>query len=116
MDYNLPSIILQPIVENAIEHGIRMKEPGKQGELTLSGHMDGHDIVFEITDNGPGLTQGQIAEILSKSGRGYGVKNVNDRLRLFFDDGYGLRFQPNPAGGARVVIRIPQYLELSAED
>ncbi len=111
MDYNMPSIILQPIVENAIEHGIRMRSAEGQGMLILSGRMDGHDIVFDISDNGPGLTDEQIKDIFSKASQGYGVKNVNDRLRMFFDDSYGLRFHATLGEGTRVSIRIPQYVE-----
>mgnify|MGYP001104533614 CR=1 FL=1 len=115
MDYNLPSIILQPLVENAIEHGIRMRSAGCGGHLTLSGRKDGHDIVFEVADNGPGLTDKQLAEIFSKASKGYGVKNVNDRLRMFFDDSYGLRFHSIIGEGTCVSIRIPQYVDFGSQ-
>lgn len=111
MDYNLPSIILQPIVENAIEHGIRMRGTDGGGQLTLASRKDGHDIVFEVGDNGPGLTDEQLREIFSKASKGYGVKNVNDRLRMFFDESYGLQFHSVPGEGTRVTIRIPQYVD-----
>ncbi len=116
MDYSLPSIILQPIVENAIEHGISMKSDGERGLLRLSGRKEGHDIVFEVFDNGPGLSDQEIAAIFERSSKGYGDKNVNDRLRLFFDEEYGLSFQRLDAGGLIAVIRIPQYIPLEASN
>lgn len=112
MDFYLPNIILQPIVENAIEHGILAKEPDERGMLRLTGRRQGHDIVFTITDNGPGMSEEQITEIFRKGGKGYGVKNVNDRLRLFFDDSYGLTIRNSGEGGLIATIRVPQYIHL----
>lgn len=113
LEYSMPGIILQPIVENAIEHGIDMKRDGGRGEIRIEARMEGSDIVFEVYDNGPGIREELLREVFSDSRRGYGVKNVNERLKLFFDDRYGLSFRRAGERGTRAVIRIPQYIDFS---
>lgn len=114
LEYQIPSIILQPIVENAIEHGICVLPEDVRGELTISVYERDCDILFDIFDNGPGLSDEEIREIL-ESKKGYGVKNVNDRLKLFFDDTYGISFTSAPERGLTVTISVPKYIDLNDE-
>lgn len=118
LEYQMPSIILQPIVENAIEHGIGVLPEDVRGEITVSAYEEEHDILFKIFNTGPGLSEEEAANILQSSGKGYGVKNVNDRLKLFFDDTYGITFSSSPSpspAGLTVTIRIPKYIDLNEE-
>lgn len=112
MEYNLPNLILQPIVENAIEHGIEKKQDGR-GSIWIKGRANGNHIVFEVIDNGPGMRPELIQEVLLNNKKGYGVKNVNDRLKLFFDEEYGLSFSSPPDGGTQVTVTIPRYVHIS---
>jgi two-component system sensor histidine kinase YesM len=102
-------LILQPIVENALIHGIA--DMGARGEVSVTGRAEGDDIVFEVSDNGAGMDEEKLAEILEDEGdgmRGYGVKNVRDRIGLRYGEGYGLSVASAPGEGTRVVIRIPR--------
>ena len=112
LEYYMPGIILQPVVENAIEHGIDRKRDGERGKIRIEARMDGLDIVFQVCDNGPGIRESEAQEALAGRG-GYGVKNVNERLKLFFDGRYGLSFLHAGEAGTRAVIRIPQHIEFN---
>ncbi len=114
LEYHIPSIILQPIVENAIEHGILALPEDKRGQIVISAYEKDSDILFDIFDNGPPLSPEEVKSILEKSSKGYGVKNVNDRLKLFFDDTYGVTFTSSP-DGLTVTIRVPKYIDLNEE-
>lgn len=114
LEYQIPSIILQPIVENAIEHGILALPENKRGQIIISAYEEDSDILFDIFDNGPGLSEEEAKSILESSSKGYGVKNVNDRLKLFFDDTYGITFTSSP-DGLTVTIRIPKYIDLNED-
>ncbi len=74
-------LALQPIVENALEHGLDVKEEGEK-LLKLYFFEENGDVVIRVEDNGIGMEQEQ-AEKLLISGKGYGLKNVNDRMRIF---------------------------------
>lgn len=106
--------LLQPIVENALEHGVRENEHG--GMISIRAWLEAGDIVFEIADDGPGMTQEQLERILMEpeqgsSGGGYGVYNVQQRIEIYYGEGYGLLFHSKPMMGTKVTIRIPQSME-----
>lgn len=90
-------LILQPIVENAILHGVSELE--KRGEILVKGYMKDNDVIFEIRDNGIGMTAGQIEKLLTgdnRNVRGFssiGVRNVDRRIKLNHGDKYGLRIE-----------------------
>ncbi|QGQ95920.1 sensor histidine kinase [Paenibacillus psychroresistens] len=107
----LPKILLQPLVENAIIHGIMEKEP-EQGTIRISARMENSDILIAVEDDGIGMDQTRIADIYkgnsSKAkGGGYGVRNIEERLKLAFGAAYGLKFESVLNKGTCVVIRIP---------
>lgn len=89
MAYSIPALIVQPVVENAIEHGIDHKEDGR-GKLTIKVLEQGERVVFEIMDNGPGMDEDEIQYLLTNKSKSYGLRNVNKRLKLFFGDEYQL--------------------------
>ena len=112
LDYLCNKITLQPIIENAIYHGINGLVD--EGEIRISCRADGDDILFTVEDNGTGMEPEQVAALLQNepSDRtGIGVKNVNDRLRIYFGPGYGLSIESAPYEGTTVTIRTPRVPE-----
>lgn len=84
--YLLPRFLLQPIVENAVKHGL--KATGKMTEIIIDVKMDGEGLLVNVADNGPGFP----ADISP----GYGVKSVFDKLDLLFPDQYAVQFSNEP--------------------
>ena len=109
LDYLCNKITLQPIIENAINHGLDLMV--EEGHITVEVCPDGEDILFRVRDDGVGMTPEQVAAILNKgpSDRtGIGIKNVNDRLKIYFGKQYGLRIDSVPDEGTCVEIRMPK--------
>ena len=109
LDYLCNKITLQPIIENAINHGLDLMV--EEGHITVEVCPDGQDILFRVRDDGVGMTPEQVAAILNKgpSDRtGIGIKNVNDRLKIYFGKQYGLRIDSVPDEGTCVEIRMPK--------
>lgn len=101
-------ITLQPIIENAITHGLDLLV--ESGHIEIEVCRDGEDIVFKVSDDGIGMAPEQVAELLKNepSDRtGIGIKNVNDRLRIYFGPQYGLSIDSVPDEGTVVTIRMP---------
>ena len=112
MDFELPRILLQPIVENAIDHGVEALPPGKEGIVRLSAREDGDEIVIQVSDNGPGMSPEQMAAALLPKTHGYGLYNVDERIKLFFEQSHGISLRDNDPSGLVVAMRIPQYISL----
>jgi two-component system, sensor histidine kinase YesM len=103
-------ITLQPIVENAIIHGILCKD-SKSGTIHINGRRQGEDIIFLIQDDGIGMSEETLKNIHqkrinSRKGSGFGVKNINERIKLYYGSAYGLFFKSNVTKGTTVEIRI----------
>ena len=112
LDFLCNKITLQPIIENAIYHGINGLVD--EGEIVITLRAEGTDVVFTVADNGVGMDQAQIEAILRKERSdhtGIGIKNVNDRLKIYFGEGYGITIHSEPDEGAVVTIRMPQVRE-----
>ncbi len=110
-EFEILKITLQPIVENAIIHGIQGKET-KEGAIVISGSIDNDDIILWVNDDGIGIPQDKLDQITqgamsSSSGSSYGIKNINDRLKLFYGDKYGLTYKSEYGKGTTVEVRIP---------
>lgn len=103
--------ILQPIIENSVIHGILAKEE-KRGTIKLTGRMDGDIIVLAVSDDGVGIPQDQADEILSKTDfnplHGYGIRNIDERIKLYYGKDYGLSFESGLGKGTVVTIRFPK--------
>lgn len=111
IQYLCNKITLQPIIENAIYHGLDMTDEGK---IMIGVYEKADDIVIYVEDNGVGMTALQTLEILHKeSGNsgGIGIKNVNDRIKIYFGEKYGLTITSELDEGTRVEILIPKILE-----
>ncbi|MBB6023502.1 two-component system sensor histidine kinase YesM [Paenibacillus sp. JGP012] len=113
-------LILQPLIENAIVHGIEYHMD--EGSIEIDVQRDEQDVVFRITDNGVGMSEEQMAALLGgrtvvKSGAGSGVavRNVHDRIRLYYGEGYGLNYASELEEGTTVWIRIP-FQQAQKED
>jgi two-component system sensor histidine kinase YesM len=113
--FEMIHLILQPIVENAIMHGIDLKREGR-GKLIMRASLDGEDIVFAVEDNGVGMEPYIIERILKHESTGYGMKNVQDRLQLLFGSEYGIIIHSQPGIGTSVIVRIPQYRHIREEE
>ncbi|NOU76824.1 HAMP domain-containing protein [Paenibacillus sp. LMG 31458] len=105
------NLILQPVVENCIEHGIAGKTDGR-GKIAITGRSRDGYIEITVEDNGVGMTEEKAREVLSRESRGYGLKNVNDRLKLFFGEGYGISIESVLGKGTVMTIRLPKREEL----
>ncbi len=107
-------LLLQPIVENAIMHGL-MKSERKGGTLNISVGRGGDDMLITIADDGIGMTHKQIHELLSgvelkkqqNAVHGYGVGNVQHRIHIFYGEPYGLTYESTIGSGTTVRILLP---------
>ena len=110
----IPKITLQPLVENALYHGIKNKR-GK-GMIRIEGELDGEDCILLITDNGKGMTPERLEQvrkgIRNRKAREtdiYGLYNVNERIRLNFGENYGITITSTYGEGTCVTVRLPQH-------
>ena len=112
-EYEIPKITVQPIVENALYHGIKNRRGG--GKITITGEEGDNDYRIIVTDDGIGMDGerlSQITEGLSGKNPGdvkiYGLYNVNERIKLFYGEEYGISIESEYDKGTRVVIRLPK--------
>ena len=115
LGYKMIKIILQPIVENAIEHGIE-KLKDHRGHIWIEGYQESEHIVLKVRDNGPGMQPEILSDILTLESSGYGLKNVNQRLTLFFGQDSGLKVFSAPGEGTEISVRIPKFSGDSKND
>ena len=111
LDFEIPKLVLQPIVENSIQHGIFEKE-SKEGTIVIMAWMEGMDIVFVISDDGVGIPPEKVPLILDgtyEDGKGsnIGIYNTHLRLQLLYGKGYGLHYESTPGQGTEVQVRLP---------
>lgn len=118
MEYEVLKMMLQPAVENAIYYGI---EPlGQNGEITIRGYSDEENISIEIIDNGMGMDGESLEKVrqaltsdisvdmrLEKKGNGIGLKNVNERIKLFYGNKYGIEITSIKGSFTKLTIRLP---------
>ncbi|GLB30399.1 histidine kinase [Lacrimispora amygdalina] len=112
MELTSLKLILQPLVENAIYHGMEFMDG--EGEIKLSVMRKGEDLIIRVSDNGLGMTEDQVQSLFSDAvhvtsakGSGIGVKNVNERIKLYFGERYGLTIDSEPDEGTTITIRLP---------
>ena len=100
-DYLIPKLILQPLAENAIDHGIDVSE-NENPTLWLTIREEAEHIFFEIRDNGAGMTQEKADQILTYQSSGYGVRNVCDRIHVLYGEKGEMKIESTPGKGTRV--------------
>jgi two-component system sensor histidine kinase YesM len=119
-------LLVQPLVENAIYHGIKNKET--PGIVRVSGKREGGTLVIKVDDDGVGMDSASLAALRARvadpsfreaeidssrmSAGGVGVRNVQERIRLCFGGGYGISYESAPGAGTSATIRIPAIVEV----
>lgn len=112
LGYYCNKITLQPIIENSINHGLDLMVD--EGRIDVRVRFDGDDILFSVQDNGVGMSPEQLEAIMQHGPTdrtGIGIKNVNDRLKIYFGRSYGLSITSEPDVGTCVEIRMPRIRE-----
>lgn len=102
LDVLIPNMVLQPIVENAIKHGLSSKVDG--GSITISSRLVEDAVVIEVADDGVGVPAARLNSVMTA---GIGLSNVNERLLVIFGSQFELDFHSQQDVGTRVTIRIP---------
>lgn len=111
LSYSSLKLMLQPLVENAIYHGMEFMDG--DGEIDVKVFKENESLYFTITDNGLGMSEDMVEALLSKDfvpskkGSGIGVKNVNERIKLYFGNEYGLKVESEPDEGTKITIHLP---------
>ena len=111
LSYSSLKLMLQPLVENAIYHGMEFMDG--DGEIDVKVFKEDNSLYFTITDNGLGMSEDMVETLLSKDfvsskkGSGIGVKNVNERIKLYFGSEYGLKVESEPDEGTKITIHLP---------
>lgn len=109
-NYKIPKLTLQPLVENAIYHGL--KEKDGEGTITITVEEEENSIALRVSDDGVGMADGDFEKILKKKDekekRHFGLKNVHQRLKLYFGEEYGLFMEPEQTSGTCIKVWIPK--------
>ena len=109
-DRPVPKLILQPLIENALYHGIKNRRG--RGTITITGAEEDGMILLRVRDNGAGMSPEQLAQLQSgvyeEHHSGLGLKNVHQRIRLYCGEPYGLSFESEPGAGTTVTVRLPR--------
>jgi two-component system LytT family sensor kinase len=106
----VPSLIVQPLVENAVRHGLE-RFTGT-ARLLISAEDGGHEAIVTVEDHGIGVDPAQLASLLGGRGRGgqsVGLRNVDERLRATFGDDHGLTIETGVGAGTKVTMRLPKF-------
>ena len=110
LDLACIKLVVQPLVENAIYHGMEYMDG--DGEIVINAYRVENEAIIEVRDNGLGMTEDVVESLLqkttiSKKGSGVGLRNVNERIKLYFGDIYGLEINSEPDEGTSIKIHIP---------
>lgn len=112
LNYATIKLIVQPLVENSIYHGMEYMD---NGEITIKAYQEGKDLYIDVIDNGPGMPQEQVDALLAgkedtsnrESGSGIGIQNIQERIKLYFGEQYGLILYSEPDVGTTARIHLP---------
>ena len=100
------NLILQPLVENAIHHGIEEKTDGR-GKISVRGWKEDNCVWLMVEDNGVGMEQKVADKILTMESKGYGVRNVDERIRLCYGEKYAMKVESVVGKGTKMTIHFP---------
>jgi two-component system LytT family sensor kinase len=103
LDMLVPSMLLQPLVENSIKHGLSSRVEG--GTIRISTGRRGERLHLRVEDDGIGIPESKLATLLD---RGIGVSNVNERLKVLFGNEYRMWIDSQPGHGTRIEIEVPE--------
>ncbi len=104
LDMLIPSMLLQPLVENSIKHGLASKVEG--GVITIETHRLENGLQLVVQDDGVGIPEERLATLLSG---GIGVSNVTERLKVLFGSEYKMRIESQAGQGTRISIEVPEF-------
>jgi sensor histidine kinase YesM len=110
LDAFVPSMLLQPIVENALKHGLGAKIGG--GELTIRTDSQEGRLVIVIEDNGVGIPKERMGQVF---GDGIGISNVHERLRVLYGGDFRMDISSREGEGTRIRIEIPELIPTISE-
>lgn len=117
LPYDMLNLIFQPILENALEHGIdKLRKGERRGCIQLTGRLSEGLLTFVVRDNGPGMEPAVAETMLHAEAKGYGLKNVNDRLRVMFGSEYGVRIWSRLGEGTAISVVLPPFHQPSKVD
>ena len=113
MKYSILKMTIQPLVENSIYHGLKPKDTA--GIILITGHEYEDTIVLKIIDNGVGMTKDKFNEIISQkdsqaSKDSFGLKSVDERIKLYFGEEYGIQVESEPGKGTEVTVKVPKKI------
>ena len=100
----VPSLLLQPIIENSMKHAIAQNELG--GTITLLAKVEQHRLIMQLSDTGSGSKIGK-SKMESSKGRGVGLRNINERLKALYENDFSIDIDLLPFGGLRTTIELP---------
>ena len=105
----VPSLVLQPLVENAVRHGL--EQVSGTARLRICAEDGGHEAVVSVEDDGLGVDPGELAELLAgrRGGESVGLRNVDERLRATFGSDHGLTIETGVGAGTKVTMRLPKF-------
>jgi two-component system LytT family sensor kinase len=102
----VPAMSVQPLVENAVRHGVEQR--AGTGRVEITGRLAGDDVELRVTDDGSGIEPDRVPLVLAGTGGGIGLSNVDGRLRATFGERYALRIESRPGKGTTAVMTVPQ--------
>lgn len=120
--YEIPKLTLQPLVENALYHGIKLKRG--QGHIRVQGRLLEQEILLTVEDDGAGMSPQRLEQVrqglehrkqVTAAAVGFGAATVHERLQLLFGPEYGLRITSEEGVGTRVEVRIPKHRQIRQE-
>ena len=115
----LPRISIQPLVENAVNHGLRNRKGEKK--VAVSAHAEGSSLVILVEDNGVGMTKEKIEELYQEDegredkSKSIGILNIHRRMKLLYGEAYGVEIESEPDKGTRIYLRIPRRRQEGAQ-
>ncbi len=109
LDVMVPSILLQPLIENSIKHGLEPRIHG--GTVTLRSRLSGDRVLIEVADDGVGMGNRPTSALKRNGGAGIGMKNVQERLEVLYGTQASFNVVSNPGRGTLVTIEIPANLQ-----
>ena len=106
LDCNMLKMIMQPIIENAVKHGFKDKTAEDNNVINIVGYHDGEYIIFVVNDNGNGIPAEKIDTLFLKSSEGFGLNNVNERIKMFYGENCGIHIESEYGVYTSVVVKI----------
>lgn len=106
LDWEMPNFLLQPIVENAVCHGVDYCEEGEQGFIRVEYAPQGEFLLFHIYNNGPRMEEKELQRILNEPGKGYGIYNIQERIRMYYNEECGVYVKVTEEGLVCFTIKI----------